>query len=48
MSNCISYLEKAPIVGLFIGHVIMALGVAKGIGSAHTPVTKTTTRNLSH
>jgi|SRR5215211_1128711 len=23
-----------PIVGLFIGHVIMALGVAKGIGSA--------------
>jgi hypothetical protein len=23
-----------PVVGLFIGHVIMALGVAKGIGSA--------------
>jgi hypothetical protein len=32
-----------PVVGLFIGHVIMALGVAKGIGSARTPVMKTVT-----
>jgi hypothetical protein len=27
-----------PVVGLFIGHVIMALGVAKGIGSARARI----------
>ena len=30
-----------PVIGLFFGHVILALGVAKGIGSVRTPVAKT-------
>ncbi len=32
-----------PVVGLFSGHVILGLGVAKAIGSTRTPVTKTIT-----
>ena len=30
-----------PLTGLIFGHVILALGVAKGIGSVRTPVPKT-------
>ena len=30
-----------PVTGLFFGHVILALGVAKAVGSARTPVAKT-------
>jgi hypothetical protein len=30
-----------PVIGLFFGHVILALGIVKAIGSAKTPVTKT-------
>lgn len=32
-----------PVVGLFFGHVILGLGVATGIGSARTTVTKAIT-----
>jgi hypothetical protein len=30
-----------PLTGLLFGHVILALGVAKAVGSARTPVAKT-------
>jgi hypothetical protein len=30
-----------PVIGLFFGHVILALGIVKTIGSAKTPMTKT-------
>lgn len=30
-----------PVIGLFFGHVILALGVVKTIGSVRTPVAKT-------
>ena len=30
-----------PIVGIFVGHVIMALGIAKGIGSARARIVQT-------
>lgn len=32
-----------PVIGLFFGHVILALGVVKALGSVRTPVAKTIT-----
>lgn len=32
-----------PVIGLFFGHVILALGIAKAIGSGRTHVTRTVT-----